>query len=161
MRLLLASRSQINPSRSSNSKLYLHSNFAMMSRMLCCAMCLPIHALLPIKKGRLADLLSPSNLLCSAPSNHLSGRKSAGSAKYSGDLWIVYKSAETIVPAGMKVPAIVQDGAVRCAVLPFAGGIKRKVSRMQAFRNGKRASRLPVISASFAKAERISEHSLL
>lgn len=73
----------------------------------------------------------------------------------------MYKSAETIVPAGMYVSAIVHEGAVRCAVLPFAGGSKRKVSRMQALRNGKRASLSPVISASSLKAERISVQRVL
>jgi hypothetical protein len=63
-----------------------------------------------------------------------------------------------MVPAGIYVPAIVHEGAVRCAVLPFAGGSKRNVSRMQAFRNGNRASRSPVISVSSVNAERISLH---
>jgi hypothetical protein len=66
-----------------------------------------------------------------------------------------------MVPAGIYVPAIVQEGAVRCAVLPFAGGSKRKVSLMQAFRNGNRASRSPVMSASLVNVERISAHSVM
>lgn len=72
-----------------------------------------------------------------------------------------YRSAETMVPEGMYVPAMLHEGAVRCAVLPFAGGSKRKVSRMQAFKNGNRASPSPVMSASSVKAERISVHRVL
>ncbi len=66
-----------------------------------------------------------------------------------------------MVPAGMYSPAMVLEGAVRCAVLPFAGGSRRKVSRMQAFRKGNLASRSPVMSAVLARLERISAQSLL
>jgi hypothetical protein len=66
-----------------------------------------------------------------------------------------------MVPEGMYVPAMLHEGAVRCAVLPFAGGSKRKVSRMHAFKNGNRASLSPVMSASLVKAERISVHRVL